>query len=100
MGKNKIIGLTVLRKIQKTTQNHLSEWNALEPEEELNEPRAIREELYLLWLPLLWVPSKSTTAPITSPEVVETVFVTSPWQKLARRKESKMVRSMLELLSD
>ena len=81
------------------TSRWFSKWDALEPEEQLNQ--AIREKRYLLWLPLLWVPSKVTTAPITSPEVVETVSVTSPWQ-LARRRENQMerVRSMLELLSD
>ena len=77
----------------------LSKGDALEPEDHLNQ--ALIEDVYLLWVPLLWVPSKVTTAPITSPEVVETVCVTSP-EQLARRKESKMerVRSMLELLSD
>ena len=78
----------------------LSKWDALEPEEHLNKQK-IREELYLLWLPLVCVPSKSTTAPMMSPEVVETVSVTSPRQ-VAKKRESKMerVRSMLMLLSD
>ena len=81
------------------TNRGLSKGDTLEPEDNLNQ--TLIEEVYLLWVPLLWVPSKLTTAPITSPEVVETVWVTSPWQ-LAKRKESKMerVRSMLKLLSD
>ena len=61
-----------------------------------------QNQVDLLWLPLLCVPSQGTTTPTTSPVVVWTVSVRSAWQMPKKATKTKMGRvlSILEMLVD